>query len=144
MDNGQFYSALGIFWVFGFAAVLLIGWHLRNKRRLEKLNIIHEERMKAMEKGIPLPEFPEISDKEGSAIISRALASNIEARPWNPRWPLGAGALLIMAGIGISVAMRLSEWELHNELWAFGLVGVFLGLGMFLFYGLTRSPRSEG
>ena len=57
MDQGQFYSALGAVWVFGFAAVLLIGWHLRGKRRLEKLSIIHEERMKAMEKAFRYRSF---------------------------------------------------------------------------------------
>lgn len=139
MDQGQFYAALGIFWVFGFAAVLLIAWHLRNKRRLEKLNIIHQERMKAMEKGIPLPEFPELEESESKIIIGKALASNIEATPWNPKWPLGVGALLIMAGLGTSVAMMLSRWEFHNELWPFGLIGVFVGVGFFFFYALTRT-----
>ena len=138
MDNGQFYAGLGVIWVFGFAAVLLIAWHLRSKRKLEKLNIIHQERMKAMDKGIPLPEFPELTEDEGKVLIRKALASNMEARPWNPRWPLGVGALLIMGGLGTSLAMRLSGWDFHNELWPFGLIGVFVGVGMFLFYSLTR------
>ena len=143
MDNGQFYAALGLFWVFGVAAVLLIAWHMRNKRRLEKLQIIHEERMKAMEKGIPLPEFPELEETESNIIIGNALASNIESKPWNPRWPLGVGALLIMGGAGTAVAMRLSEDHgFHNELWPFGLVAVFVGVGMFLFYALTRTPSN--
>jgi hypothetical protein len=142
MDNGQFYSALGVVWVFGFVAVFLVAWHLRSRRQLEKLNMIHVERMKAMEKGIPLPEFPELREDESRAIVGRALASNIQARPWNPRWPLGAGALLIMGGLGTAVAMRMSGWEFHNELWPFGLIGVFQGVGMFLFYALTRATSS--
>ena len=137
MDDGQFYSALGVVWVFGFAVVLLIAWHLRGKRRLEKLNIIHAERMKAMEKGIPLPEFPEINEDEVRVHV-------LGPTRWNPRWPLGVGALLIMGGIGTSVAMTMSAWDLHNELWPFGLVGVFLGVGMFLFYFLTRSAAGRG
>ncbi len=143
MDNGQFYSALGVVWVFGFAAVLLIAWHLRGKRKLQKLNIIHTERMKAMEKGIPLPEFPELSETEGRALIGKALASHMASRSVNPRWPLGVGALLIMAGLGTAVAMRMSAWDFHNELWPFGLIGVFLGIGMFLFYALTRTPADR-
>lgn len=139
MDNSQFFPALGAVWVFGFAAVLIVAWHLRSKRQLQKLNMIHEERMKAMEKGIPLPEFPELREDESSAIIGKALASNMQARLWNPRWPLGVGVLLIMGGLGTSVAMMLSGWEFHNELWPFGLIGVFLGVGMFLFYALTRT-----
>ena len=143
MDNGQFYSALGVVWVFGFAAVLLIAWHLRGKRQLQKLNIIHTERMKAMEKGIPLPEFPELSENEGKVLVGRALASHMAARSVNPRWPLGVGAVLIMAGLGTALAMRMSAWDFHNELWPFGLIGVFLGIGMFLFYALTRSPADR-
>ena len=143
MDQGQFYSAFGAVWVFGFAAVLLIAWHLRNKRRLEKFKIIHEERMKAMEKGIPLPEFPELEEPE-SKIIGKALATNIEAKPWNPRWPLGVGALLIMGGLGTAVAMKMSsDSAFHSELWPFGLIAVFLGVGMFLFYYLTRTPSDK-
>jgi len=144
MDQGQFYSALGAVWVFGFAAVLLIAWHLRNKRRLEKLQIIHEERMKAMEKGIPLPEFPDLEESESKIILGKALATNIEARPWNPRWPLGVGALFIMGGLGTSVAMRLSNnYSFHHELWPFGLIAVFIGVGMILFYALTRTPSDK-
>lgn len=94
MDNGQFYSALGVVWVFGFTAVVLIAWHLRNRRRLEKLRIVHEERMKAMEKGIPLPEFPELTEGGGRGVMRRALGSGLDADSWNPRWPLGVGALL--------------------------------------------------
>lgn len=139
MDQGQFYSSLGVVWVFGFVAVFIIIWHLRNKRRMEKLSMIHEERMKAMEKGIPLPEFPEFTNEEANSRIRRALAGHMEGKPWNPRWPLGLGALLIMAGLGTSVAMLLSEWDFHNELWAFGLIGIFLGVGFFLYYALTRS-----
>jgi hypothetical protein len=144
MDNGQFYASLGIFWVFGFAAVMLVAWHLRNKRRMEKLQIIHEERMKAMEKGIPLPEFPDLEETESRIIIGKALATNIESKPWNPRWPLGVGVLLIMSGLGTSVAMRLSsDFGFNSELWPFGLIGVFVGVGMFLFYALTRTPSNK-
>jgi len=144
MDQGQFYSALGIVWVFGFAIVLLVAWHLRNKRRLEKLQLIHEERMKAMEKGIPLPEFPDLEETESKIIIGKALATNIEAKLWNPRWPLGVGVLLIMGGIGTTVAMKLSSDSAFNsELWPFPLIGVFVGVGMFLFYALTRTPSDK-
>lgn len=139
MDQGQFYSALGVVWVFGFVVVLLVAWNMRNKRRIEKLKLIHEERMKAMEKGIPLPEFPEL-DKDESKII---IGSGTEASHWNPRWPLGAGALLIMGGTGTMIAMMMSRWELHNALWPFGLIGIFLGVGFFLLYALTRTPTKK-
>jgi hypothetical protein len=141
MYSAQLYSALSVVWVFGFVTVFIVIWHLRSKRRIEKLNMIHEERMKAMEKGIPLPEFPSFEEEEASHRIGKALAGHIEGRSWNPRWPLGVGVLLIMAGLGTSVAMLLSGWEFHNELWPFGLLGVFVGVGFFLYYALTRSSE---
>ena len=143
MDQGQFYSGLGVVWVFGFIVVILVAWNLRNKRRLERLKIVHEERMKAMEKGVPLPEFPDLDDTETRRRIGESLAASMAPKTWNPRWPLGVGALLIMGGVGTSVAMMLSGWELHNELWPFGLIGVFLGVGMFLYYALTRDNPTQ-
>lgn len=128
--QGEFYSALGVVWVFGVAAVVIITWNLRNKRRLEKLQLIHQERMKAMEKGIPLPEFPEMDEVTGAKLL----------RQWNPRWPLGIGVLLIMAGIGTIVAMLASPE--FDDVWSFGFIGIFVGIGFFLHYYLTRTPQS--
>ena len=143
MDDNEFYAALGIVWVFGFIAVILVAWHMRSRRRFERLQIIHEERMKAMEKGIPLPEFPALEDDETTGKIGVALSANMAPRAWNPRWPLGVGVLLIMGGTGVMVAMMLSGREPLNELWPFGLIGDFLGIGMFLFYFLTRTPSDK-
>ena len=126
MPDAFFYSTLGVFWLFGFAAVLLIAWHMRNRRRIEKLKIIHEERMKAMEKGIPLPEFPELKEERSIVMIDHT--------PMDPRWTLGAGIVLVAGGLGLMVAMR----QVGNELWPYGLVAVFVGIGMVLFYALTR------
>ena len=138
MDHGQFYSALSVVWVFGFVAVLLIAWHLRNKRRLEKLSMIHDERMKAMEKGIPLPEFPEFEDGEVKTRLGNALADHVAGRRLNPRWPLGLGAVLVMGGIGMSIAGVVSGIKEADEFWAFGIIVISLGVGMFLYYALTR------
>jgi hypothetical protein len=139
MDQGLFYASLSVVWVFGFVAVFIIIWHLRSKRRMEKLAMIHEERMKAMEKGIPLPEFPEFTDQEANTRIGRAIAGHMEGRPWNPKWPLGVGVLLVMGGLGAMTAMMLT----YNEMWPYGLVGVLLGAGFFLYYVMTRS-KDEG
>ncbi|HSC25690.1 MAG TPA: DUF6249 domain-containing protein [Vicinamibacterales bacterium] len=139
MDNGLFFEALSVVWVFGFVIVLLVAWHLRQRRQIERLNMIHAERMKAMEKGIPLPELVTPDDDGGSGF-----GVSLRAAAWNPRWPLGVGALLVMGGLGTSVAFRLSSVDFHRELWPFGLIGVFLGVGMFFYYALTKPPSSRG
>ena len=42
-------------WVFGWVLLLMLIWHLRGRRRERRMEMIHKERMMAMEKGIPLP-----------------------------------------------------------------------------------------
>lgn len=134
-DPGIFWAAFGAAWVFGCATILVVIWHLRSKRNIEKMQIAHEERMKAMEKGVPLPEFPEL--KEGQ--------SRIEITPMklNPRWPLGVGALCVFAGVGYTVAMLLSGDNELFKLWSMGMIGVFFGFGLMLFYYLTRAPEKK-
>ena len=134
-ETGMFWAAFGAAWVFGCVIVLIVIWHLRSKRTIEKMKIAHEERMKAMEKGIPLPEFPDLNGEQ----------SRIEITPikFNPRWPLGLGGIFIMAGTGFTVAFLLSNDSGLANLWPMGLLGIFFGFGLVLYYYLTRSPEQK-
>jgi hypothetical protein len=38
-----------IIWVFGWVLLLILIWHLRTRRRERRLEMIHKERMMAME-----------------------------------------------------------------------------------------------
>lgn len=133
MESGVSYSALGMAWVLSWAVILLVAWHLQGKGRQRREEWIHEERMKAMEKGIPLPELPSLAENGERKMRSFD-------RPVNPRWPLGVAALLMTGGIGVSLALYLSAEAYHNRVWSFGLIGVFLGIGLILQYWLTRKP----
>src|SRR5580692_3458725 len=42
----------------GVAAVIICYLYFTHQSRQKRLEIIHQERLAAMEKGIPLPEFP--------------------------------------------------------------------------------------
>ena len=120
-----------LLWVFGWAVVFLIVWYVRGARRHRRLELLHAERMAAMEKGIPMPELPDADYHR-----RRSSMHHVQA---NPRWPLGAGAVLAMLGVGICLALRLSGDGYHNQIWPFGLIGVFLGGGLILHYFLTRA-----
>jgi uncharacterized membrane protein YfcA len=119
---------LGVIWVFGWVVLLLIYYHLRSQRRRVQLEILHKERVIAMEKGIPLPELPEYESKRRWPPL-----------PLNPRWPLGIGAISILTGAGASLAMRLSGDDYHRQVWPMGIIGIFFGIGLILHYYLTRS-----
>lgn len=125
-----------LIWIFGWVLVALFIWFVRGARRQRKLEIIHAERMAAIEKGLPLPELPSYESLERSFFLTSYLRSSV-----NPRWPLGVGALFIMLGIGFCAALRLSGDDYHNQIWPLGLISVFLGLGLVLHFTLTRPPR---
>jgi hypothetical protein len=121
-----------LFWVFGWAVLLVVVWHLRGGRKERRMALIHKERMMAMEKGVPLPELPDYAEGRSMA------ADAVSAIRLNPRWPLGLGVISILLGAGVSMALRLSGDEYHRDVWSFGLIGVFLGVGLALHYFVTR------
>jgi hypothetical protein len=129
MNDG---SVFLIVWTFGWVVLLIVIWQLRVYRGERRLERIHKERMIAMEKGIPLPEMPDYEEKPG------ALAQAWSGLRINPKWPLGVGAIFIMLGSGVALAMALSKEPDHNRVWGFGLIGVFFGLGLWMHYFLTR------
>ena len=116
-----------LIWVFGWVLVILAVWFVRGRRRERRLDMIHAERMAAMDKGVPLPELPDYEDRR-------------HAGPHSPRTVLGAGITIAMLGTGICLALFLSGDAYHNQIWPFGLIGVFLGVGLVLHYLLTRTP----
>jgi hypothetical protein len=126
-----------LFWVFGWVILLLVAWHLRATRRERRLERLHKERMMAMEKGVPLPELP-VDDEPARRPLLQEVVGSIRI---NPRWPLGLGALSVMLGLGISAALRLSQEDYHYRVWSFGLIPVFLGLGLMLHYWLTQPAQ---
>lgn len=126
---------LAFVWVFGWAIFFLIVYALKGWRRQKKLELIHKERMIAMEKGIPLPELPDYETPPKKS----QWAENIRFyTASNPRMPLGFGAIAIMLGVGTSLALFLSGEDYHQRVWSFGLIGIFLGFGLFLHYFLTK------
>ena len=126
-----FEQLIGLAWVFGAAFIFLFVKILNTRQYQIKLDFIHKERMAAMEKNIPLPELPEY-DKPAAAMT---LLNFVRL---NPRWPLGAGATLILGGIGLALALLLSGDGYHRQVWSFSFIPIFLGFGLFLHYRLTR------
>jgi len=127
-----------LFWVFGWVLLLILIWHLKGQRRQKWMEMIHRERMVAMEKGIPLPELPDLAEPPTRSALREAVAS-IRI---SPRWPLGLGAVCVLVGAGVCLAFWLTPMPEPHQAWPFGLIGVFFGLGLFLHYVLTR-PASR-
>ena len=97
--------------------------HLERQRRLE---IIHAERLAAMDKGIPLPELP-------------LDPVNLPRLP-DPHAPLLHGIVWTTLGSGAMIAswLLMRSTEHPTWLWPLPLPLVLLGLGLMLYYFISR------
>jgi hypothetical protein len=113
----------------GMAALALVAgilgylW-IRFKARQHKLDIIHKERLVAMEKGIPLPEFP--------------LEEPQERRADHDVIPI-LGMVLATLSVGAMIVLFMSEAP--NRFWIAPLPFAFLGIGFLAYHLLTKQSR---
>ncbi len=118
------------------AAVLGFVWglkYLQMKKRQQERDMLHRERMLAMEKGIPLPEIPTV-EENGVPLITKY--PNLL-----PNLALGCGILLWFAGFGVIVALLVSPIRDAHEGWSFGFIPIMVGLGCLIYYWLLRRSQ---
>jgi hypothetical protein len=120
----------GLFWVFGWAGMWMGLGYLRNRSRDRRLEMMHKERMAAMERGIPLPELPDLD------VYSR------RSRERNPDSGLKGGILCAAVGLGAMLAFYLSADPDLHEVWSLPLPLVFVGLGLVLYHFLRTNSNS--
>lgn len=104
----------------------IIGYlYMRYQSRQKRIEIIHEERMAAMEKGIPLPEFP--------------LEPVQERRPDPTVLPI-LGTVLLTLSVGTMIVLYLNVPAPQQSIWVAPLPFAFLGVGLITFHFL-KSER---
>ena len=105
-------------------AAAFIGYlYLKHRDRRSRLEVLHAERMAAMDKGIPLPELP----IDPSSAHPQA--------PPDARVPLFLGIFIGSFGVGSMVAFMLVP-RIH-EFWPLPLPLALMGLGLVLYYFLA-------
>jgi hypothetical protein len=108
----------------GMSALALAGGivgylYLKYRARQHKNEIIHRERMAAMEKGIPLPEFP------------------LETRPPRPQDQLVLpilGLILFSLSIGTMIVLFINPPAANPSFWIAPLPFAFMGAGLFAYH----------
>jgi hypothetical protein len=110
--------------VLALAGVLVAYWYFKHVERQRRLDVVHQERLIAMDKGIPLPELP--------------IDPPRDPRPQDPRVMLIHGVVWSALGIGgmLGTYLVVPEWNGH-ALWPLTLPAVFLGIGLMLYYVLA-------
>ena len=110
--------------VTALAAALIAYLYFRHIERRRRLEIVHQERQAAMEKGIPLPEFPLDPPKVPT--------------PPDPRETLLHGIVWSALGGGAMLALRLLGSQPDAPvLWPLPLPIALLGVGLMLYYALA-------
>ena len=110
--------------VAALAAAFVAYLYFRHIERQRRLEIVHQERLAAMEKGIPLPEFP--------------LDPRKVPTPPDPRAVLIHGIAWTALGGGGMLALRLIAAQLDGQaVWPLPLPLAFLGIGLILYYALA-------
>lgn len=118
------------------AGLLVWARHLKEGKRLALREMIHRERMAALEKGVALPELPaDPAPTGGSDYLTRAA--------------LLGGLVLVFGGFGLLAALgRVPDTAQVGDLRdlaTLGLLPVFTGFGLLLYSVIDRlSRRSVG
>ena len=108
--------------VTAIAAAIVAYLYFKHLARQQRLEVIHQERLVAMEKGIPLPELP--------------LDPMRVPKPSDPRAPLLHGIVWTALACGTVVALLLI-WPHDRSLWPLPMPLLFLGIGLILYYTLA-------
>jgi len=104
----------------------IVGYiYVKQQARQKKIEIIHQERMAAMEKGIPLPEFP--------------LEPSREHRQDPTVLPI-LGTVLLTLSIGTMIVLYLTLEAPEHGLWVAPMPFAFLGVGLVVFHLLQAKP----
>lgn len=110
--------------VLALAGTVIAYWYFRHVERQRRLEVLHQERLAAMERGIPLPELP--------------LDSPPLPRLHDPRTVLIHGVVWSALSLGGILAAYLSgaQWR-GQDLWPLALPTLFLGVGLLLYNALA-------
>ena len=106
----------------------IVGYrYVTQRSRQKRMEIIHQERMAAMDKGIPSPEFP--------------LEPARERRPPDPNVLPIMGTVLFSLSVGAMIMLYLNLPAASRGDWVFPLPLAFLGVGLIAFHFLKGEPR---
>jgi hypothetical protein len=125
--------------VLGLIGANILRRHLYESKLIRHRQIIHQERLKAMEHNAPLPEF----DDAELASLLRQFGSHkggglAGAVVWTRIVALCIGLASFFGGIGCCLGMFYSKDPEMYEYWAMGLIPVFIGFGLLVFHLLSR------
>jgi hypothetical protein len=147
MKDISMWILVGWLIIFWWGVVSLTVKYLRHRNRLKLREIVHKERMAAIEKEIPLPELPEVTLEhlQDEKIWAGSIIGNHQMR----KLALAIGLVLLFGGIGVSLTFAALPDNFKIETFglrggeAFGIIPVMIGIGLLIYYRLTKEPNQK-
>lgn len=136
MRDEYFWSLLVLAWVFGWAIVWLQRKKAAETLSLRRREMLHQERLAAIEKGVPPPELPQ-PDEEIPEWLT-AEVDRVRAR-WLLRISLVLGLVAVTTGIGLCLGFYWSPDRGFHSMWTLGLIPLMGGFGFLLFWRIASA-----
>ena len=135
------YEFIPMFWslmlFLGCWGLILVGRNIKEKSRLKESEMVHRERIEAMQQGLPVPEAPEApTTNPGASIRISRLSIH-----WFRAVSLALGLLFLFTGIGMCFAFSIGED--YRDVWTIGMIPAMAGIGLLLFYALSRDVATS-
>ena len=131
---------IGVVFILGLIGFGLVRKALADKERLHLREMIHRERMAAIEKNVPLDGI----ELEDSTMPEMALTtSRRDPILWIRYTALFLGLAFFFGGIGMAVGFRIAPEEDFTKIWSLGLIPALTGLGLLIFYFMTLGHRDS-
>ncbi len=136
-----FWPIFGTVFILILLAMSLIGAQLSASRKLKLRQIEKEERVKAMEAGVPLPEVAQIGASE---VFNADHEAGFQRQvQWFRLLSLAVGLFLVFTGAGMGLAFKLSGDADLNDLASIGAMPMFAGFGLLLFWFLSKRATEK-
>ncbi len=133
--------------ILGLYLTRILYRHLHEAKLLRLRELVHAERMAALERDLPLPESSTseveiaLSGNTNSHLIR--IGSEYAVFGWVRFVSLAIGLIGLFGGIGTMAGFYLVADDDVQAIWPLGLIAVFFGLGMLLFVRLTRGTIEQ-
>ncbi|NNE04777.1 MAG: hypothetical protein HKN15_03520 [Xanthomonadales bacterium] len=137
IDPGMGWAIFGVSFIFIFILIGILAESQRQKSKLARQELLQKERLAAIEKGIPLPDWDTVMLDEDGSLVSSAEAHE-RRRQWFRMLTLALGLLMCFAGIGMLFAFNIGADNDFRDIGTIGAIPIMAGIGLLLFYALTR------
>jgi hypothetical protein len=133
---------------FGFLIARLLKNHLHEAKLLRFREMAHSERMRAMEKDIPVPAIePDLIEDllRGGSGQDVSSAENRAAKERLVRLiALCLGLTTLLGGLGLTLGLHFQADTEASGMWGIGLIPTLIGVGLLIFVRLSKSIETSG